>query len=313
MVNDNSAHCGFLLAARLQSSVLLPSSDAYKERQASYWAANALLQPSCIVQPQTTEEVSRVLKVLADTDGLVAVRSGGHTQWTGSNDIHDGITIDLGRMTKVTYDAHSKLALIQPGGRWVDVYQELLKYQVCVTGGRDGNVGVGGFLTGGGNSYYAGLYGLGCDNIANFEFVLADGDIINANEASHSDLWTALKGGSGNFGIVTRFDMYTFPAQDLWGGVRAAIRSEGDGLAQTMVDFTDQNHKNPQAAYIINYSFNLKSSPDVLVAHVIAETSGTVNASAFEKIMETPVVVDDIKQRSMADMAKTYTLPSHQQ
>lgn len=219
MVSDISAQCGFLLAAGLQSSVLLPSSDAYKERQASYWAANALLRPSCIVQPQTTEEVSRVLKVLADIDGLVAVRSGGHTQWTGSNDIHDGITIDLGRMTNVTYDAHSKLALIQPGGPWVDVYQELLKYRVCVTGGRDGNVGVGGFLTGGGNSYYAGLYGLGCDNIANFEVVLADGEIINANEASHSDLWTALRGGSGNFGIVTRFDMYTFPAQDLWGGV----------------------------------------------------------------------------------------------
>ncbi|KAF1363908.1 FAD-binding domain-containing protein [Lizonia empirigonia] len=313
MVNNISAQCGLLLAAGLQSSVLLPGSDAYIERQASYWAANASLRPSCIVQPHITEEVFRVLKVLAETDGLVAVRSGGHTQWAGSNDIHEGVTIDLGRMTNVTYDAHSKLASIQPGGRWVDVYQELLKYQVCVTGGRDGNVGVGGFLTGGGNSYYAGLHGLGCDNVANFEVVLADGDIINASAVSHSDLWTALKGGSGNFGIVTRFDMYTFPAQDLWGGVRAAIRSEGDGLAQTMVDFTDQNHKNPQAAYIVNYAFDLTSSSDVLVAHVIAETSGTFNASVFEKIMEIPVVVEDVKQRSMADMARTYTLPSHQE
>lgn len=121
----------------------------------------------------------------------------GHTQSAGSNDIHKGVAIDLGRMTNVTYDAHFKLASIQPGLRWGDVYQELLKYDVRVTGGRDGNVSIRGFLTGGGNSYYAGIRGFACDNVDNFEVVLANGDIVNANATSHSDLWTALKGGSG--------------------------------------------------------------------------------------------------------------------
>jgi FAD/FMN-containing dehydrogenase len=71
-------------------------------------------------------------------------------------------------------------------------------------------VGTGGFLTGGGNSYYAGLYGMACDNVANFELVLANGDVLHANAKSHSDLWTALKGGSGNFGIVTRLTCMPF-------------------------------------------------------------------------------------------------------
>ncbi|KAJ4357068.1 hypothetical protein N0V95_002806 [Ascochyta clinopodiicola] len=307
------AHYDQLVAAGLQELVLLPDSDAYKDRQASYWAANVAMRPSCIVQPRTKEEVSHVLKVLAKAGGPIALRSGGHTQWAGSNDVHKGVTIDLGRMTNVTYDVHTKIASIQPGSQWSKVYQKLLGHQVCVTGGREGQVGVGGFLTGGGNSYYAGLHGLGCDNIANFEVVLADGDIVHANANSHSDLWTALKGGSGNFGVVTRFDMYTFPAHNLWAGIRVAVGSEGDKLSQTMVDFTEQNRKNPQAAYILNYTFNPALSADTIVAHVIVDTAGTANATAFDSIQKVPVFVDDVKERTMADMADSYKLPSHQQ
>ena len=187
-----------------------------------------------------------------------------------------------------------------------------MDHSVCVTGGRDGNVGIGGFLTGGGNSYYAEMYGLACDNVTNFEVVLASGDIVNANAESYSDLWTALKGGSGNFGIVTRFDMYTFPAQDLWGGIRAASRSKGDQLAQSMVNFTNNNEKNPGDAYIISYTFG-PSAPDVLVAHVTVNTDGMINASAFGEIQEIPVVIDDIRSRSMANMAGSYLLPGSQQ
>jgi hypothetical protein len=312
MKTDRSLQCDRLLSAGLQSLVLLPDSDDYVKREASYWAANVPLQPNCIVQPRTSEEVSRVVKVLASADGLVAVRSGGHTQWAGSNDVNQGVTIDLGRMTDVTYDARSKLASLQPGSRWGDVYEKLLNYSVCVPGGRDGNVGIGGFLTGGGNSYYAGLYGLACDSVANFEIVLANGDIVNANARSHLDLWTALKGGSANFGIVTRFDMYAFPAHDLWGGIRTATRSEGERLAQTMVEFTEKNQQNPEDAYIINFAYG-PTGPDVLVAHVLVDTNGVVNASAFKEIQEIPAIMNDVKKRSMADMANSYLLPSAQQ
>jgi FAD/FMN-containing dehydrogenase len=302
-----------LFAAGLQELVLLPGTTAYLERQASYWAANAPLQPNCIVQPRTTEQVSQVVKVLANSKAPLAIRSGGHTQWPGSNDVHEGVTIDLGQMTAVTYNDQSKLASIQPGSRWVNVYQELLKHQVCVTGGRDGNVGVGGFLTGGGNSFFSGLHGLGCDNVVNFEVVLANGEIVNANSSSHADLWTALKGGSGNFGIVTRFDMYTFPAHDLWGGVRAAMRNEGDDLAQLMVDFTERNHKDPQAAFMLSYDFNPAAAPVVFVTHMIVNTNGTADGPTFEKIQKVPAVLEDVKQRSMASMAASYSLPSGRQ
>ena len=313
MTPEESIQYNQLIAAGLQDLTLLPGSDAYEDREASYWAANVPLRPNCIVQPRTTEDVSRVIKVLAKMKGPVALRSGGHTQWTGSNDVHNGVTIDLGQMTDVTYNNQTKLASLQPGPKWGDVYEELLKYDVCVTGGRDGNVGIGGFLTGGGNSYYASSHGWACDNVANFEVVLANGDVVNANANSHSDLWKVLKGGSGNFGIVTRFDMYTFPANDLWGGIRIAARSEGDKLAQTMVDFTNDNKNHPEDAYIINYTFNPGFSSETLAAHVIVDTNGVVNAPAFEGIQKIPVVLEDVKKRTMTNMANSYLLPSNQQ
>ncbi|KAH7395037.1 hypothetical protein DE146DRAFT_696907 [Phaeosphaeria sp. MPI-PUGE-AT-0046c] len=309
---NNLSQYESLIEAGLRDLILLPGSDSYVKRQGSFWAANVSLHPTCIVQPRTPDDVSRVVKALANADGVVAIRSGGHTVWAGSNDVDQGVQIDLGRMTDVTYDAETKIASLEPGSRWGDVYEKLLNYSVCVTGGRDGNVGIGGFLTGGGNSYYAGLYGLACDTVANFEIVLANGDIVNANVYSHSDLWTALKGGSGNFGIVTRFDMYAFPANDLWGGIRVATRSEGGRLAQTMVDFTNNNEKNPGDAYILNYTFG-PSSPDVLVAHVVVNTKGTSDTPAFREVQRIPVVLEDVKTRSIANMANSYLVPSQKQ
>jgi hypothetical protein len=98
--------------------------------------------------------------------------------------------------------------------------------------------------------------------------------------------------------------MYAFPANDLWGGILAATWSNGDVLAQTTVDFTDNNKKNPEDAYIINYTFG-PSGPNVLVDHVIVDTNAVVNASAFEDNQKVPVVMDDVKKRSMANMANS--------
>lgn len=216
--------------------------------------------------------------------------------------------IDLGLMTNVSYDAETNLASLQPGSRWGDVYDKLLKHSVCVTGGRDGNVGIGGFLTGGGNSFYAGLYGLACDTVVNFEVVLANGDIVNASATSHPDLWKALKGGSGNFGIVMRFDVRAFPARELWGGIRVSRRSEGERLAETMLGFTERNEEYPEAAYILLYTFG-PDATEVMVAHAIVDTIGVQNGMAFREIRKVDAVMEDVKVRSMADMANSYLLP----
>lgn len=159
--------------------VLYPSDEQYLARSSSYWSVSAQLSPSCIVQPISTEEVSKTVKTLVGDPGCeqerFAVRSGGHTTWAGSNNINGGVTIDLGLMNSTTLDIDSKVASILPGSRWNSVYAALEPQGFTVAGGRAGTVGVAGFLTGGGNSFYTAQQGFACDNVKNFEIVLASG------------------------------------------------------------------------------------------------------------------------------------------
>jgi FAD/FMN-containing dehydrogenase len=108
-----------------------------------------------------------------------AVRSGGHTVWAGSNNINNGVTVDLGLMNDVTLDKNASVASIGPGARWMNVYGALDPDGWTVPGGRAGSVGVAGFLTGGGNSFFTARKGFACDNVKNFEVVTASG-LVNA-------------------------------------------------------------------------------------------------------------------------------------
>lgn len=108
---------------------------------------------------------------------------------------------------------------IGPGNRWQDVYSKLDSQFLGTSGGRVSTVGVGGLVTGGGISFFSRERGLVCDNVIEFEVVLSDGSIVLANNSTNSDLWRALKGGSGNFGIVTRIKMKTFELGNIWGGI----------------------------------------------------------------------------------------------
>jgi FAD/FMN-containing dehydrogenase len=149
---ETTSQCDELLSAGLTTQVYFPGTTNYTTREESYWSLDSQLGPTCIVQPRNTAEVAAVMKVLATADGNFAVRSGGHSHWAGGSDIHTGVTIDLGLMTGVTYNPDTSLASIEPGPNWGQVYTTLAAEGAMVVGGRDAGVGVGGFLTGGGNS-----------------------------------------------------------------------------------------------------------------------------------------------------------------
>jgi FAD/FMN-containing dehydrogenase len=133
--------------------VLYPGDEQYENRTLSYWSVSAQLTPYCVVQPLSTEEVSKAITTLVGNvlckDTKFAIRSGGHTTWSGSNNIEDGVTIDLGLMNTTTLDPDTSIASIQPGSRWGQVYGTLEPLGFTVAGGRAASVGVAGFLTGG--------------------------------------------------------------------------------------------------------------------------------------------------------------------
>lgn len=129
----------------------MPSNAGYVSSIKSYFAVNAQLEPHCVVQPHSANDVSTIVKTLtaAGPTCKFAVRSGGHTTWAGAADIEDGVTVDMRMMNSTVYNKDAGTASIHAGSRWQEVYKTLEPHGVTVPGGRGGPVGVGGFLIGG--------------------------------------------------------------------------------------------------------------------------------------------------------------------
>ncbi|KAI0138688.1 FAD binding domain-containing protein [Hypoxylon sp. NC0597] len=306
--------CDALRDAGLGDRLLFATDSGYEPQIETWYAGNGRMRPYCLVLPQTTEEVSTALTALVNAndgagDWHIAVRSGGHG-YPGSNNIANGVTIDLTMMNSTSYDQEAKIAKIQPGGRWRDIYAELDKHGVTVTGGRDGDVGVGGFLLGGGNSFFSGRMGFGCDSVLNFEVVLANGTIVNANNTTNSDLWRALKGGGSNFGIVTRFDMEAIPSRELYYELRFLSANYSDTVVDTVVDFTNQNQSLADNALVTFYAHNTSVSPDIYIGMIYVNTQGDANAgTAFDKVKEVPAIFNETIRQSMAKAAAGSQVP----
>ncbi|KAL8691132.1 MAG: hypothetical protein Q9218_003584, partial [Villophora microphyllina] len=238
---------------------------AYNESLGSYWSQQEQnLSPTCILSPQNTQDVSRAITILASYQAAgnstvagcqFAIRGAGHSPWAGSANIDNGVTIDMRAIKAVQVNPSGTIVSVGAGARWLDVYQVLDAVSLGVAGGRVATVGVGGLITGGGMSYFAPKYGFVCDQVDNFEVVLASGEVVNANTNDNSDLWFALKGGSNNFGIVTRFDLKTFPQGQFWGGT---IYNTIDTLPAQISAFTQFNNEtayDTNAAMINTYAY----------------------------------------------------------
>ncbi|KAI8963633.1 FAD-binding domain-containing protein [Daldinia sp. FL1419] len=308
-----------------------PGHKCYDERIDSYWSLTAQLKPWAIIQPRTTEEVSKALRALVNTtDCNFAIRSGGHMAWAGSNNINAGVTIDLGLLKTTMYNPETKIASIQPGGRWADVYTELEKRKefqvfkylyndintdenivdgVMVAGGREGLVGVGGLLTGGGKTFYTCRYGFACDQVVNYEVVLADGSIVEANSETNPDLFLVLKGGSNNFGIVTRFDMTTFDASNIWDGIMAFPKSATDEIVEAFVDFTKNLAVNPDSHILAMWTF-LPKAKDHFVSMVLTNLDGVENSKSLQKFLTIPNGQGNMTTTTIAKKLVDFLVPS---
>jgi FAD/FMN-containing dehydrogenase len=218
------------------------------------------------------------------------------------SNIANGVTIDLGMMNSSVYDPTTELASIEPGARWGDVYYNLLRTaNVTVNGGRDAGVGVGGFLLGGGITFHTGRNGFACNAVVNIEIVLADGSVINANSNEHSELYKALKGGSSNFGIVTRFDVQTMPAVDIGFGIQLISGNYSDAVQNAVVDFTDAQEENKDDALVTLYSHEGAESADTTLIVLRVNTQGNLNTTSFQGLTSIPALSATWERVSLAD------------
>ena len=136
----------------------------------------------------------------------------------GAQSTDDGVFISMSGLNSKVMTQGNKVAQIGSGQTWLDVYTWASSYGVGVAGGRYGQVGVGGLLTGGGINYFGNRVGWSMNTLVGCEVVLGDGRILEVSSSSHPDLFWALKGGNNNFGIITRFDMSTIPITSAFAG-----------------------------------------------------------------------------------------------
>lgn len=192
------------LAGRFRGELVLPGDAGYDDAR-SVWNGMIDRRPALIARCTSTADVVAAVDAARASGLTVSVRGGGHSV-TGHATCDDGIVIDLSPMKHVVVDAEAQTARADGGLTWGEFDAATQEHGLAVTGGRFSTTGIGGLTLGSGSGWLERKCGLSADNLLSAEVVLADGSVVTAGPDENADLFWGLRGGGGNFGIVTCFE-----------------------------------------------------------------------------------------------------------
>lgn len=233
------------LPAGLRGSLLREDDDAYEEARV-IWNAMIDRKPGLIVRCSGAADVMQAIRFARDNQLLVAVRGGGHNI-AGSALCDGGLMINLSPMKSVRVDVAAERAWVEPGATLADVDKETQAFGLAVPTGINSTTGIAGLTLGGGFGWLTRKYGLTCDSLLSADVVTANGELVRASATENPDLFWALRGGGGNFGIVTAFEfqLHKVGPEVLSGLVvhpfedaRAVLREYREALAAAPDEFT---------------------------------------------------------------------------
>jgi FAD/FMN-containing dehydrogenase len=204
------------LRERVRGEIVTPGDEEYEEARKVY---NAMIdrRPRVIVRAVDAGDVMAGVDFARENGLDLAVRGAGHSV-PGFGTCDDGVVIDLGTMRNVRVDLARQTARAGGGATWGDVNHATYPFGLATTGGFVSTTGIGGFTLGGGIGYLARRVGLTIDNLISADVVTADGRALVASANENEDLYWALRGGGGNFGVVTSFEYTLHPVKDIYGG-----------------------------------------------------------------------------------------------
>lgn len=191
------------LRASIRGQVILPGDLEYDEAR-RVWNGMIDKHPACVVRVAAVDDVAPVLRVARSSGLPLAIRGGGHNV-AGMGTVDDGIVLDMGALRGVTVDPQARLVRVEAGATLKDVDAATEPHGLAVPIGVVSGTGIAGFTLGGGVGWQSRTHGLAIDNLVAAEVVLPTGELVHADEATHVDLFWALRGGGGNFGVVTSF------------------------------------------------------------------------------------------------------------
>jgi FAD/FMN-containing dehydrogenase len=207
------------LTDQISGRVLRPSDDGYEDARRVH---NGVIdrRPAVIVRCRSAADAAATVR-FARSSGLdICVRGGGHNV-AGRAVADDAVMIDLAEMKGVSLDPESRTVRAEGGLTWSELNGTAAEHGLAVTGGAISTTGIAGLTLGGGLGWLMAKYGLAADNVLDIELVTADGETLEVNAESHPDLFWALRGGGGNFGVATTFTYALHPLEMVTGGLIA--------------------------------------------------------------------------------------------
>ncbi|MFE1311963.1 FAD-binding oxidoreductase [Streptomyces sp. NPDC058755] len=204
------------LRGAVRGGIVEPGDPGYDEARRVYNAMHDK-RPAIVVRAVDAGDVIATVDFARDQGLPLAVRGGGHSV-PGYGTCDDGVVLDLGRLRGVRVDPRSRTARVGGGCTWADVDHATHAFGLATTGGVVSTTGVGGLTTGGGMGHLARRCGLACDNLVSVDLVTADGSFLTCTQERHPELLWAVRGGGGNFGVVTSFVFRLHPVADVLGG-----------------------------------------------------------------------------------------------
>ena len=225
------------LRSGLRGALIAPHDDGYDSARA-VWNGMIDRRPALIARCHGVADVIAALRFARSQDLLVAVRGGGHNV-AGHAVCDDGLVIDLSPMKGIRVDPAARTARAQAGATWGEFDHETMTFGLATTGGLVSTTGIAGFTLGGGIGWLMRKHGLTCDNLISADVVTADGQFVTCSESENSDLFWGLRGGGGNFGIVTSFEYRLHPLGTVLGGLVLYPAAQAREFLQFYRTFTE--------------------------------------------------------------------------
>ena len=197
------------LAESIKGRVLTPSDSGYEDAR-QIWNAMIDRRPAAIVQCADADDVPQAIAFARKNELEISIRGAGHNI-AGNALCDDGLMIDFSNMKNVRVEAEKRRAYVEPGATLADLDEAVQRHGLATPVGINSTTGIGGLTLGGGFGWLTRKYGMTIDNLISVDVVTADGKKLHANEVENADLFWALRGGGGNFGVVTQFEFRLVP------------------------------------------------------------------------------------------------------
>ncbi|HEY2601710.1 MAG TPA: FAD-binding oxidoreductase [Thermoleophilaceae bacterium] len=242
------------LEEQLRGELIRPSDAGYDEARA-IWNGAIDKRPAAIVRCAGVSDVSRAVEFAHSQDLLVAVRGGKHSL-PGFSTCDDGLVIDLSGMKGMRVDPAARTARAEAGLTWSEFDHEAQAFGLATTGGLISTTGIAGFTLGGGIGWLMRAYGLTCDNLISADMVSADGELVHASQSENTELFWGLRGGGGNFGVVTSFEYRLHPVGPVV--MAGPVFYDGERAGELLEFFRDFTKDLPDEATTL---LNLATAP----------------------------------------------------